>query len=259
MIDTAKRADFLLIFDCCFAGKLAGFHSRKDFSKTNFDFLGASGPNQLAEVPGETSFTFALIRALRELANEPAGFTTPELFNKILECPTFPKEEQTPCMLSKKNCVEKLLLAPLPKNEVLPATMTVESKGDPKPTSLDYCLRLDFLLPRLPSDEEMGEMCDGFKGLIHEKRLMAQKIVWNTLHRKEVLPPVARAAAHKWLSETWRKKSRPSLSEDSKRSSDNMNGSPTESSPLETTESPIEAFAQNSKTNGEHKNRRRKT
>jgi hypothetical protein len=131
--------------------------------------------------------------------------------------------------------------------------MTVESEGDLRPISPEYCLRLDLLFPRLPADEEMGEMCDGLIGLIPEKRPMPQKIVWNALHRKEVLPPVARATAHRWLSETLTKKWRSSLSEDCKTPSDNISGSPTESSPLETTESPILKFAQNSRTNGEHK------
>jgi len=107
------------------------------------------------------------------------------------------------------------------------------------------------LLPGLPLDKEMAEMCDGFKHLIHEKKLIAQKIVWNSLHRQEIVPAVAKAAAHRWMYETYRKKSRHTSLEDHKRPFLNTKESTKDLSPLERTESPLEHFARNPEIDNE--------
>ena len=226
IIDEAKRADFLLIFDCCYAGKLAGLSKRKVFSKNNFDFLGASGANELAEVPGETSFTHALIKALRHLASDKEGFTTSELFNQILQCPTFPKHEQTPCLTSRTTCLERLLLAPLHEPELPPVASPPASENTAETNPLKYCLSLDFLLPELPNDEDMTNMCDGLKKLIAKEQLIAQKIIWKSLYRKREMPLAVQAAAHHWRAQTLLKNRRHSSIEHKKSPVDMVSDSP---------------------------------
>jgi hypothetical protein len=209
IIDAAKQADFLLIFDCCFAGRLAGPSSRKAISKRNFDFLGASGANEITRTPGERSFTHALIKALESLAHDTDGFTTTELYLKVLECPTFPKQEQTPCYTSRTNCLERLLLAPLDVPDSMSASTASISRDNSQSSAIRYCLTLDFLLTNLPTEDDMTTICDSLKSLVTKRGLPAQKFIWNNMYRKgEEVPAVAKAAALSWLAQTLRNGSR---------------------------------------------------
>lgn len=74
-----KEADILLIFDCCHAGLL-----RTDRGYHTFEFLGACEKGETTPPPGYTSFTRALIWALKEMVEEDTGsFSTLQLKNKI--------------------------------------------------------------------------------------------------------------------------------------------------------------------------------
>jgi hypothetical protein len=199
IIDAAKKADFLLIFDCCFAGRLVGSSSRNVISARNFEFFGASGASETTIGPGEKSFTHALIKALESLAHYTDGFTTTELYSQIFACTTFPKDEQTPVLESRTNCHERLLLAPLDKPDAMSTSTASLSEDNSQQPAIQYCFTLDFLLTSLPTERDMDELCNSLKILPSRKGLPAQKFVWNNMYRKgNEVPPAVKAAAHWW-------------------------------------------------------------
>ena len=59
----------------------------------SFEYLSASGPLQVTELPGSTSFTSALIHSLQALKKEKGCFTTSELRDKIDTHKDFPTEQ----------------------------------------------------------------------------------------------------------------------------------------------------------------------
>jgi hypothetical protein len=211
IIDAAKQADFLLIFDCCFAGKLVGSSSRGVISTRNFEFFGASGASETTIGPGEKSFTNALIKALETLAHHTDGFTTTELYSQIFACTTFPKDEQTPVHESRTNCHERLLLAPLDKLDAMSTSTASLSEDNSQQPAIQYCFTIDFLLTSLPTEHDMDELCNSLKILPARKGLPAQKFVWNNMYRKgNEIPPAAKAVAHwwRWRAQTGRHGSR---------------------------------------------------
>jgi hypothetical protein len=208
IIEAAKRADFLLIFDCCFAGKLVDSSTRNAVSARNFEFLGASGANETTPIPGERSFTHALIKALETLSQSTDGFTTAELHLKILKCPTFPKDDQTPCHGSRTNCPERLLLAPLDPPDAMYTSTASLSRDNSQPPPIQYCLTLDFLLTSLPSEHDLTKLCNSLKVLANKNGLPVQKFLWNSMYRKEEIPVVAKVAALQWRARTLRNGSR---------------------------------------------------
>jgi hypothetical protein len=209
IIDAAKKADFLLIFDCCYAGQLVGSSSRKAVSTRNFEFLGASGANETTIGPGVKSFTHALINALAALSHDTEGFTTTELYLKILECPTFPKDDQTPCQGSRTNCHERLLLAPLDPPDAMSTSTASLAEDQSQPPAIQYCLTVDFLLTNLPTTHDLTQLCNSLKILATKKGLPAQKVIWNNMYRKgEEIPVVAKVAALRWRAHTLKNGSR---------------------------------------------------
>lgn len=84
-------ADVFLIFDCCYGGAL----QTRSATSGRFETLTASGPDETTPGPGPTSFTSALIWALREL-KDLGGFDSEQLKNKLSESPSFRKNHQQP-------------------------------------------------------------------------------------------------------------------------------------------------------------------
>ena len=83
----------------------------------SFEFLAATGEMGYTQVPGNDSFTRALIYALVALVDERTygRFTTVELLNKIkTDAPDFPKD-QTPMLIKreKKHSAGRIMLHPL--------------------------------------------------------------------------------------------------------------------------------------------------
>lgn len=212
LIHTADAADVLLIFDCCFAGKLSGTLDSRAFNTKNFEFLGATASNGLARLPGKESFSRALIWALNQLADEKDGFTTSRLYSKIIDAPDFPNHEQTPTLSERRgHCLKRLVLAPLDPNDDLPSNVS-PVEGQDQEDSFQYSLTLQLLFPKLLSNTEMEVMCKGLKELIRAEELKAKQIIWRGLHRKGAshfeLPPLAQAFAWRWLSITKSKRKR---------------------------------------------------
>ena len=226
LIHVAEKADILLIFDCCFAGKLCGTLDRRaPINSRIFEFLGATVSNGLARLPGKESFTRALIWALEKLAGEEDGFTTSRLYNTILSSPDFPSDVQTPVLTERRgHCLKRLVLAPLParshgQRSEQPITPDHASSQQEKDPYL-YSLSLQLCFPKLPNKKELEEMCTGLKQLVRSGELQAKQIIWRGMHRKGSspyeIPHAAHVAAHSMMSIIDRKRKR-SFKEDKKR------------------------------------------
>jgi hypothetical protein len=231
LIHVAEKADILLIFDCCFAGKLCGTLDRRSpLNSRIFEFLGATVSNGLARLPGKESFTRALIWALQKLANEEEGFTTSRLYNTILKSPDFPKHVQTPVLSERRgHCLKRLVLAPLParsdeRKVEQPMTLALgrdqrSFAADDSPSQQEkdpylYSLSLQLCFPKLLNRKELEEMCSGLKQLVRSGELQAKQIIWRGMHRKGSspyeMPHSAHVAAHSLLSLMDRKRRRSS-------------------------------------------------
>ena len=88
----------------------------------SFEYLAATKPNRGTPVPGNDSFTSALIFALNELVDATPGgrFTTVELLRKIKDHPPFPKD-QSPVLSDRRvkdtvTPVGRIMLHPLQDN-----------------------------------------------------------------------------------------------------------------------------------------------
>ena len=100
--------------------------------------LGATKEMSTTPVPGEDSFTEALIWALERLFEEKGSFTTVELLRKIkVEAPHFPKD-QNPVLSDRKEEVQagRIMLHPLRK---------YENDGPQMEISLEQTTNLDII------------------------------------------------------------------------------------------------------------------
>ena len=195
MIHTSHRSDIFLILDCCHAGKLLlPTRQGPEWSKRIFEFLGAAGPEETTPLPGPDSFSRALIWALKELAKHGEPFISSELFSKILHAPNFPRTGQLPCLGDRgPHSIRRLVLEPLPeiRDEAGPVPRLLrEESAD----SLEYCLNLQFLLPKIPTNNEIRKMCEGLKALISDQPFFARQILWRGLDSKE---NYSRSVAHR--------------------------------------------------------------
>jgi hypothetical protein len=211
LIHSAQHADIFLILDCCHAGKLLSARQKTPWSDRIFEFLGASGPEQTTPLPGADSFSSALTWALKELA--PDGcFMSSELLEKILNAPRFPQKGQLPCLSERGlHSVRRLILEPLP--EPTKANCPSQPRAREEATdSFEYSLNLQFLLPKIPSDDEIKKMCDGLKELINSHHFIAKQILWKGLSSKDHSRPevqrVVREVLLKLENQTLKKKMR---------------------------------------------------
>jgi hypothetical protein len=111
-IITATHADVLVIFDCCEAGSVGGYKSRA--RRPNFEYITACGEGDYTGIPGEKSFTSALIWSLNELCDQ-APFTSDQLVKKTREYPHLPRD-QKPELRHKEEPSEFVWIAPIGTN-----------------------------------------------------------------------------------------------------------------------------------------------
>lgn len=108
-------ADVFEIFDCCYAGNLCLTRGQPRL----FEFLAATKEMATTKVPGEDSFTSALIYALEALVEEKGMFTTVELLRKIMShAPNFPSD-QIPVLSERRDDAQagRIMLHPLHRNQ----------------------------------------------------------------------------------------------------------------------------------------------
>jgi hypothetical protein len=211
LIHTAQQADIFLILDCCHAGRLVSTRQKPQWSDRIFEYLGACGAAQTTPLPGPDSFTSALIYALEALAEECDRFTSSELLNKILKAPKFGSDGQLPCLFERTlHCVRRLVLEPLDLKAYEPPSSD-RNQSNERVDSSQYRLNLQFLLSRIPTDDEYKKLCDGLREIILAPDSLTQQILWKGLYSKEhssQMPHYARMAAMHWQNKALQKQIR---------------------------------------------------
>jgi hypothetical protein len=206
LILASRKADMFLILDCCHAGKVLQTRHRPPLSKRIFEFMGAAGPGETTPLPGPESFTSALIFALKELAKkdhssaEMQPFSSLDLWSTILRAPGFKyRDKQLPILIDRIHSSRKLLLEPLLNSEAISRTFDADQRSEEADTA-KYCLYLNFLLPKIPTDEDYGIICTGLHDLIRRPEFLVQQILWKGLHRRE--ERIAHDYGLKWANTT---------------------------------------------------------
>ena len=158
----------------------------------SFEYLAATGANEYTRVPGEDSFTRALIYALKVLAEErtDARFTTLELRDKIKDAPKFPKE-QNPTLCNrndKQRSAGRIMLHPLPREGS--SDLASRKKGANLKSFNRYALTLHFDFIDKPSSEYVAmlgrELNDCF-----QRNVGVSQVRWDGLREAR---PAARFA-----------------------------------------------------------------
>ena len=197
-----RKADILLLFDCCFAGMLCGRTDRATPSKRHFEFLGACAASQLTPGPGPKSFTRAMIESLKIRAEkEEDGFTIPMLVNQILNHKNFPKHKQTPSIASRTTSRYKMLLSPLRHEQAPPSP---PGKLEEQEKQLTYCISLDFLFDEIPNKSEFVEFCDRLKNLSQSGRSGFKTIAWRSMYQRKL----RRESLVPYVAHVWRERAR---------------------------------------------------
>ncbi|RDW74874.1 hypothetical protein BP6252_06016 [Coleophoma cylindrospora] len=202
IIKTAD-ADVLFIFDCCFAGNMAKVEDRA-YSERKFEFLAACASTSVTPMPGKRSFTSALIWALERLAETRPQFTTMELQNKINhESPDFPEDQTVQLMERGDPCLQKLVLAPLPKpGEENKTTYAPENK---KASRIQLYLDLRFFYDHTPDEDEILRLSAGLRELIRTESISPRHVSWAGLKTADMV----RNVAQKWRRLTIKDKQNP--------------------------------------------------
>ena len=146
----------------------------------NFEYLGACGATEVTPLPGETSFTSALIWALKRLLEtKPEGrFTTSELLAEIRDnAPHFPKE-QHPVMRDREtgNHTGRIMLHPLQESSAnAPFPADRETDID---QAKQHGVTLHFDFAEKPSVAEIDILGDQFNQLFERNTLRVNGIRW---------------------------------------------------------------------------------
>lgn len=168
-----RQGDAFAIFDCCDAGSLC-------FSRgpLRFEFLGACCDKQTTKPPGDSSFTTALIWALRQLKNTPRGwFSTPELQKKIKDYKDFPSDQWPHLGHREKESagLDHVVLAPS-------AHIIRETGHDPvspRTRRVDHhFVDLRFHFDRPYSDESFSALSQEIRWLIEQERIDSKRVTF---------------------------------------------------------------------------------
>lgn len=171
------HADILGIFDCCDAGSLTNLRG-----PLRFEYLGACEVHGLTQPASESSFTRALIWALKKFATfKKPFFSVGQLRRKIVEAPHFPKD-QWPTTGQRFDRPDSIILAPkmaLVKAEQLGAVTRAPST---KPRSTGGVLNLQFQFDSRITDEMMKDTAKALHQLITHERISAKRITFLQKH-----------------------------------------------------------------------------
>ncbi len=144
-----------------------------------WEYLAATSYNELAELPGPTSFTSALIWALESLVGE-GKFTTSDLRDKIRQAPKF-KKSQDPTLKTRNNRrIERIVLGPIPLETELKEleNRREEAKGSVSQQLLD----LHFVFKERPTLKEIDVFADHLSHTIKHHGHKVSRVIWGGLH-----------------------------------------------------------------------------
>ncbi|KAL8967087.1 MAG: hypothetical protein Q9183_003074 [Haloplaca sp. 2 TL-2023] len=145
-----------------------------------FEYLAATKDHGTTTLPGPTSFTSALIFALKELKREkPEGrFTTTDLFRKIRdEAPDFPKD-QVPAISErehKNTAPGRIMLGPL-RQEQQKCRPVDQDSTLREATKHTVTLRFDF--GEKPTDDHLRTLGRAFNDIFERHTLGILRVRW---------------------------------------------------------------------------------
>ncbi|KAF2213856.1 hypothetical protein CERZMDRAFT_83296 [Cercospora zeae-maydis SCOH1-5] len=160
------EADILVITDCCHAALAFG---QAEVGKHRFEIITATGPEQETDAPnGMKSFTKILCRALRELAHEPAGFTTSKLYRNV-----YHKADgnRKPFLFDQSiHDWGRITMQPL-------RTFSEAIRDDWQPSAQgDACLHLELRMRAKPKLKTMNDLARAMQFLPHVKEVTFRKM-----------------------------------------------------------------------------------
>jgi hypothetical protein len=165
---TNTAGDVLVIFDCCNAGGFGG-HKVRASPMSNFEFIAACGIEEVAAVPGESSFTQALMWALDDLKKQgDYPFMSSTLVERIKQCPQLYKN-QTPELRRREGTV---WLAPLNMEKVGKQGQPHSERRKSHGQYID--LRLHFYRSVTPVDAQ--NVAQHLSDLVNDKDTFAKHI-----------------------------------------------------------------------------------
>ena len=169
---TGIESDVLQIFDCCYRGGVGSRRSRDstDQAKAQLNQCIFASP-ETTKRPGIGSLTFALTWALKELAINPAPFSTSDLLHKTMEAPQFSKYQKPVFTSHTNSSFENFSLG-----GVKPPALT-ESQILP----VKEILTLHFHISRPLTSAKVETLARGFTQLDEEHDLGFSRIVWGAL------------------------------------------------------------------------------
>lgn len=193
----SATADILVIFDCCYAGNIA--KGMRGIRSRNFEFLGACEGDRETRVPGPTSFTSALIWALKALIERKEYFTIQELLQTIVEeAPQFP-ENQFPYYCERdEHCVDRLVLAAIPEDVEAFYEGDFAAPNDRTAETQDEYLDLRFCFKEKPQEDHIKQLAEELKHLVLYEKIKVHNVRWIGLPNLEKV----RFAASNWLRRT---------------------------------------------------------
>ena len=194
----STRADVLEIFDCCCAGNLVSTRGGPQDSELRaFEYLAAVDAEGRTPGPGATSFTSALIWALRVLAKRSGRFTTNDLLNVIRkEAPDFPRK-QVPILCQRdESTFERIVLEPLPlqcknKAELSPRAKDITSHS----VHTQEIVTLKFVFDSRPTEVDIRNLGKDLNIVVGNNRLRINRIIWGGIHGGPFHQAVARFKA----------------------------------------------------------------
>jgi hypothetical protein len=176
------KADVLMIFDCCYAGDLGRARLPNSLLRSS-EFIEATTAGTLTKIPGKSSFTSALIWALKKLANERIIFTTSELVREICNAPDFPKT-QVP-ILAERNAasLSRIVLSRLSSEGDRGIPLQAGRSSDHHDSAKNtHYLQLNFCYDDRPADREIKHIAHGLVYLIKSQRVTTRCVLWGGLH-----------------------------------------------------------------------------
>ena len=164
-----------------------------------FEYLGAAGAKETTKIPGEDSFTSALIWALETLVKrQPEGrFTTSDLANEITKHKDFPRD-QKPVLYERQIMGAyggRIMLQPLQNSESEPQT---PSKDNANPGNR-HTVSLHWEFSRKPSKYDIERLGHEVNDLLERNwNLGLGQVRWGGIRSMQAI--LSHAASALWLN-----------------------------------------------------------
>ncbi|KUJ08165.1 uncharacterized protein LY89DRAFT_725101 [Mollisia scopiformis] len=175
------EGDILLIFDCCHAGlfHISNVKSRPRYPTRRFECLLACGRQETTNLPGNNSFTSALIWSMKAFGDANLKYTMLELLAKITkDAPHFPKGQIAPVLeLGGEPCDERITLVSQP---AAPEVAVIDRP-------LQNYMDLRFWFPSRPTEKQIANLANRLRGLMLDKSINTRRILYRRIGTEQQL------------------------------------------------------------------------